>query len=132
MTISLAALFGALLLVALAVFHAALALGAPLGAFAWGGDHEGVLPARLRQGSTLLAPIVAAMAVVVLIRGGWLYPDEARSMTIPVWAIFVFLVLQLSGALRSHSRGERRLMGPLYGLTVALLAYVSFGGGQIG
>ena len=127
MTLQLAALLAAILLFALALFHASLALGAPLGAFAWGGENDGALPPRLRRGSTLMAPLVAAMGAVVLIRGGWIYPDEAGSMTIPVWAIFVVLVLQLSGALRSQSQRERRVMGLLYGLTVALLAYVSFG-----
>ena len=38
------------ILAALAVFQLALAAGAPLGRFAWGGSHE-VLPPRLRVGS---------------------------------------------------------------------------------
>ena len=48
-------------------------------------------------------------------------------MTIPVWCIFVFLVLQVSGALRSSSSKERRVMGPLYIVIAALLAYIGFG-----
>jgi hypothetical protein len=127
LTLAQASLLAGILLIALAAFHAALASGAPLGAYAWGGSDEGVLPARLRQGSGLLALVILAMSVVVLVRGGWLYADSAREMIIPVWCIFVFIVLQVSGALRSAASKERRVMGPLYIVIAALLAYIGFG-----
>ena len=127
LTLAQATLLAGILLIALAAFHAALASGASLGAYAWGGSDDGVLPPRLRRGSALLTPIVLAMGLVVLVRGGWLYADSAREMTIPVWCIFVFLVLQVSGALRSSSSKERRVMGPLYIVIAALLAYIGFG-----
>ena len=55
MTLPLATLAAAVLLVGLAAFHAALALGAPWGAYAWGGETEGPLPPRQQLGSTLIA-----------------------------------------------------------------------------
>ena len=53
--ISFAAAGVCVLLGGLAVFQALLALGAPLGAFAWGGQHR-VLPTRLRVGSAVSSP----------------------------------------------------------------------------
>lgn len=127
LTLAQATLVAAILLVGLAAFHAALAGGAPLGAYAWGGENPGGLPQRLRRGSALLAPIILAMGVVVLARGGWIYPESAREMIIPVWCVFVFLVLQVSGAFRSSSPGERRIMLPLYIVITVLLGYIGFG-----
>ena len=53
----------------LAVFQLALALGAPLGHFAWGGQHR-VLPGRLRIGSLVSIVIYAIIAVLALDRAG--------------------------------------------------------------
>ena len=49
------------ILLALAIFQLALALGAPLGRFAWGGQHR-VLPVRLRIGSAIAIVIYAVIA----------------------------------------------------------------------
>ena len=127
-----AALLAGILLFAMAAFHAALALGAPWGALAWGGDTEGPLPSRLRAGSALLAPVVAAMAIVMLMRVGWVFPGAAPQMVIPVWAIALFLLIQMFGAWRSGSTRERRIMAPLYTIAVAAAAVVAFGANQIG
>ncbi|HVX82772.1 MAG TPA: hypothetical protein VHB23_15485 [Devosiaceae bacterium] len=126
MTQPQAALLAALLLAILALFHLALALGAPFGALAWGGQAEGQLSQRLRTGSALLSALIIGMAVVVLIRGGWIWADDARSMTIPVWCVVLFLVLQLGGALRSASSRERLVMTPLYIVAAAAAAYASY------
>ncbi|MDR3472760.1 MAG: hypothetical protein P4M09_13925 [Devosia sp.] len=127
MTQAQAALLAALLLFGIGGFHTALALGAPWGAFAWGGENEGQLPPRLRRGSGLLAPVIVAMGVVLLLRGGWVLPDEAPQMLLPVWAVLLFLIIQLFGALRSNSRREQRVMTPVYLAAAALTAFVGFG-----
>lgn len=127
MTQAQAALLAAAMLFGIGGFHAALALGAPWGALAWGGESEGQLPPRLRRGSGLLAPVVAAMGVVLLMRGGWVLPDEARQMLLPVWAVLLFLLIQLFGALRSNSMREKRVMTPVYMIAAALTAFVGFG-----
>jgi len=114
------------MLLALALFHAALALGAPLAAYAWGGETEGRLPPRQQTGSMLLAPFIVAMAVVMLVRGRWLFPEMARELDWAVWAVFLFLVTQMFGALRSQGRQERRVMTPLYAIAAGLTAYVAF------
>ena len=126
MSATSAALLAGLLLFALAAFHAALALGAPWGRLAWGADVEGPLPQRLRLGSTFLAPVIAAMGVVLLMRGEWIFPDEAPQMLVPVWAIFAFVMAQLFGARRSPSPLERRFMMPFYGVVAAVVGFVGF------
>jgi hypothetical protein len=115
------------LLLALAAFQAALAFGAPWGDLAWGGEHEGRLPPRQATGSALIAPFLVAMAAILLMREGWLFPDAAREMVWPVWAVFLFLVTQLFGALRSQSRREKRFMTPVYLVATALTAMLAFG-----
>jgi hypothetical protein len=133
MSLPVAALLAGMFLFIFALFHAALALGAPLAAYAWGGQAQpGPLPQRLRTGSTVLAPFLAAMGGLMLIRGGWIYPELAFELTWAVWAIFLFVVTQMFGALRSNSRRERRLMGPLYAVAAVLCAIVGYGGtGQL-
>src|SRR6188768_2016924 len=59
-----AELVGGWSLTAVAAFQAALALGAPWGAAAWGGSHPGVLPAEQRISSALAVPVYAALAGV--------------------------------------------------------------------
>jgi len=50
----------------LSAFQAALAMGAPWGAAAWGGGHPGVLPGQLRLASGVTAPVVAGVAAVAV------------------------------------------------------------------
>jgi predicted permease len=52
---------------ALAVFQALLAVGAPLGRFAWGGQHQ-VLPTALRVASAVSVAVYALLATIVLAR----------------------------------------------------------------
>lgn len=62
-------LVGAFLLGCLAVFQVLLIAGAPLGRFAWGGQHD-VLPARLRIGSAVSIALYAVFAVLMLQAAG--------------------------------------------------------------
>lgn len=127
MTLETEALLAAIALLGFAGFHAALALGAPWAAYAWGGQADpGPLPPRLQLGSTILSPFIAAMAVLLLIRGGWLYASLAPTMQWPVWAVFLFVLTQFFGAMRSQSLKERRRMAPLYGIAAVLCAVVAF------
>ncbi|MEW9873186.1 hypothetical protein [Arthrobacter sp. HS15c] len=65
--VQLAAIAACALLAALAVFQAALIAGAPLGRFAWGGQHD-VLPAKLRIGSaTSMTPTVVVLTALYLV-----------------------------------------------------------------
>lgn len=128
MSVTLAASAAAILLLAVAVFQLALALGAPLGAYAWGGENEGVLPRRLRIGSAISAPLLVAMAAIVLIAAGLLLPEWQAEMSWAVWMIFLFMVINTAGNFRSASRGERRVMAPLTLVIAVLLLVVQLSG----
>ena len=107
-------------LVLLAVFQLALALGAPLGRLAWGGQHR-VLPARLRIGSAIAIVIYAAIAVVAWDRAGALdlLPDAASS--IAMWVVVAYFVLGIAMNAISRSKPERWAMVPV----AAVLAVLS-------
>lgn len=56
-----------ILLAAIVVFQMALVFGAPLGRAAWGGQHEGVLPKRLRIASGVAALLVYPLIIVAIL-----------------------------------------------------------------
>jgi hypothetical protein len=90
-----------------------LAAGLPLGRAAWGGQHSGVLPVKLRIGSLAAAGILGIAAWIVLARTGLVVP-EAESMAIRVatWVFAGFFCLNTLGNLASKSPLERKLMTP--------------------
>jgi hypothetical protein len=64
-----AAVAATIVLLGLVCFQVALAAGAPLGNFAWGGAHR-VLPKHLRIASAVTTLIYAATALVMLEAAG--------------------------------------------------------------
>lgn len=104
----------------LVVFQVALAVGAPWGRLAWGGQHAGVLPRRLRVASALSVLIYGFLASVVLDRAGniALYPEAVSRVA--AWVIFGYLVIGVIMNAASRSRLERFVMTP-----VALVLAVS-------
>lgn len=101
------------LLGGLTLFQLALAAGAPLGRFAWGGGHER-LPTRLRIGSLVAIVIYAAFAAIVLERGGLvrLLP-YAEIANIGIWGVIAYLALGVAMNAISRSKPERYTMTPL-------------------
>ena len=99
---------------ALAVFQLALAAGAPLGRFAWGGQHDGALPARLRVGSVVSIVIYAFIAVIGLERAGVvdLIPGGIVE-TVAMWVIAVYFALGIVMNGISRSKPERYTMTPV-------------------
>ncbi|TDP94604.1 hypothetical protein EDF62_1024 [Leucobacter luti] len=108
-------------LAALAVFQIALACGAPLGAYAWGGQHGGVLPVRLRIGSAVSVVLYAILAGIMLSRAGivTLLPDAVARPA--AWTVFGYFVLGAIMNLISRSPKERAVMTPL-SVVLAVLA----------
>ena len=119
----LALLFAAIL-AALAVFQGALVAGAPLGEYAWGGQHR-VLPRRLRIGSVISIALYAVFAVVAFAKAGVadLFPGTPV-VDVAMWVIAAYLVLGIAMNAMSRSRKERLVMTPivlvLSGLAIAL------------
>lgn len=113
MPTDIAAIIFCVLLAALSIFQLALALGAPLGRFAWGGAHER-LPTGFRIGSVIAILTYAVFAVLALDRAGLtrLLPDPAIA-NIGIWVIVAYLGLGIVMNAISRSKPERYTMTPL-------------------
>lgn len=112
---SLVALALALLLailLALAVFQVALIAGAPLGRFAWGGQHR-VLPTRLRIGSVVSIVLYALFALVALSRAGVIGLFAGTVADVAMWVLFAYFALGILMNGISRSTPERNLMTPV-------------------
>lgn len=98
--------------VALAVFQLALALGAPLGHFAWGGQHR-VLPKNLRYGSLISIGLYAVFSLIVLMRAGLVTPWPGTAWIVPaIWVLVAYLALGIVMNAISRSIPERLVMTP--------------------
>lgn len=115
---------------ALAIFQLALALGAPLGRFAWGGQHR-VLPARLRLGSAVAIAIYALIVVIALDRIGAIdvFPD--LFVTIAMWVVFAYFALGIVLNAASRSKSERVVMVPVTIVLAVLSFCIAMGWGAL-
>lgn len=118
----IAAIAFCVLLLGLGIFQVALATGAPLGRFAWGGAHER-LPVALRIASLASIVIYGLCAAIVAERAGLIVlfanPSIAR---IGIWVLVGYLALGVVMNGISRSRSERITMTPL-ALALCLLAF---------
>ncbi len=122
MTLTLLAAVVALVLFAgLVVFQLALAVGAPWGRAAYGGQAPGVLPTRFRVSSVVAAVVWAGVALVVARQGGipvWAPLPDAW-LPVAVWTISGLLALAVILNAITRSRVERAIWLPV---TLVLLA----------
>ena len=115
------------LLAALAVFQAVLALGAPLGQFAWGGRHR-VLPRPLRVGSLASIVIYALLAAIVLARADLLSTGVPTPvLRVAAWVVAGYFLLGTAMNLASRSKPERSVMSPVVALLCGLTVVVAAG-----
>lgn len=112
------AVIAVVILALLALFQLALAAGAPLGRFAWGGQHR-VLPRNLRIGSAVSILIYALIAAILL--GLVPFADIA------VWVVFAYFVLGIVMNAISRSRPERFVMTPVVAVLAVLSLLVALG-----
>lgn len=114
----LAAIVASAVLAGLTVFQAALIAGAPLGRFAWGGQH-GVLPAKLRIGSAVSIALYALFAYVALAKANLAPPLVNETFTsVSAWVLTAYFGLGVVMNGISRSKPERFVMTP----TALLLA----------
>lgn len=114
------------ILAALAVFQLALALGAPLGRFAWGGQHR-VLPTKLRIGSLVSILIYVVIALLALDRAGLIDVVPDTVSTVGMWVAFGYFVLGIPLNAVSRSRPERSTMTPVVAVLAVLSLLVALG-----
>ena len=123
----IAAVAACAILAALAIFQGLLIAGAPIGRFAWGGQHD-VLPTRLRVGSTVSIVLYAAFAAVILERAGLLTViDNATFVQVTTWVLFGYFTLGIVMNVISRSKPERNTMTPVALLLAALVLIVALG-----
>ena len=120
-----AAIIFTILMAGLAIFQLALALGAPLGHFAWGGQHR-ALPTALRIGSLVAIVLYALFSAIVLMRAGPVqaWPD-AGWLDPAAWAVAAYMGLGVVVNAISRSRPERLVMTPLVAVLLALALIVA-------
>lgn len=104
------------LLAGLIIFQIALAAGAPLGRFAWGGKFAGALPARLRVASFIAALLLILFGLFAAHKPGWISLLDDRIVSIGLWIILAQQMLNTLGNLASKSKSERTVMTPISGL----------------
>jgi hypothetical protein len=122
----IAAIAACVVLAALAVFQAALIAGAPIGRFAWGGQHD-VLPPRLRSGSAFSILLYIVFAIVILERAGLVTLFGAAFAQTAGWVLFGYFVLGIVMNGISRSRPERNVMVPVCVLLAVLVLLVNLG-----
>ncbi|MET0812214.1 MAG: hypothetical protein ABWY03_04115 [Microbacterium sp.] len=117
-------------LAGLAVFQLALIFGAPLGRFAWGGQHR-VLPARLRVGSAVSILIYALIDLVAWDRVGAIDVFPELFSQIAMWVIFAYFVLGIFMNAISRSKPERYAMVPVSIVLAVLSFFIALGYGVL-
>jgi hypothetical protein len=117
-----AAFIYAIVSVGVIAFQIALALGAPLGAFAMGGAFPGQFPPALRIAALVQATLLGGMVFVVFARAGLILPSWSRVSRWLVWLVVAFAALSLVLNLITPSAGERAIWAP-----VAFLLLISSG-----
>jgi hypothetical protein len=121
----LAAITACVLLAALAVFQAALIAGAPLGRFAWGGQHN-LLPAKLRSGSATSIILYVFFAYVALAKAGMMAPLVNQGFTdVFSWVLTAYFAVGIVMNGISRSKPERVVMTPAVAVLTALYLVLS-------
>lgn len=108
-----AALVYAALIAGVVLFQAALAAGAPWGAYAMGGASPGVFPPALRAAAVAQAVLLAGMAAVMLVRAGVLDWQLGRAAAPLAWAVAALSLVSLMLNWITPSAGERMIWGPV-------------------
>lgn len=121
----MAAIVFTVILAMLAVFQIALVLGAPLGEYAWGGQHTGRLPAGYRVGSAVSIVLYLLLAAIVLSRSGILSLIPDRLSVPGAWIVFAYLALGTLMNAISRSRKERIVMTPVAAVLAVLALIVA-------
>jgi len=118
------AVLGVAVLGALAVFQVLLVAGAPLGRYAWGGQHV-VLPNRLRAGSVVSVALYAVFALVLLQAAGAVDLLPAGLADVAIWVLAGYFALGVVMNAVSRSRPERLVMTPVALVLTGLCAVLA-------
>jgi hypothetical protein len=124
---AIAAILTTVILAALAIFQLALAAGAPIGRFAWGGQHN-VLPTRLRVGSAVSILLYALFAIILLQRADLAAVFGSDTFVqVATWVLFGYFTLGILMNGISRSKAERNTMVPVTLVLAVLTLLVALG-----
>jgi hypothetical protein len=112
LVIMVVAVVGVGLLAALSVLQVSLIAGAPLGRFAWGGQHV-VLPVGLRIGSAVAVALYTAFALLMLQTAGAFSVLPRGLVAVAIWVLAVYFAIGVAVNAASPSRRERAVMTPV-------------------
>lgn len=122
---SIAAVLTCLILAVLSVFQLSLALGAPLGQFAWGGQHR-ILPRALRVGSGVSILIYTLIAMVILARADLISATFSEGvLRTATWVVAAYFFVGIGLNAASRSKGERPVMAPVAAVLCILCVVVA-------
>lgn len=101
------------LMAVLTIFQVCLALGLPIGQFAWGGQHK-VLPNKLRIASVFSIIIYLVFVITILSRSE-IYELISRGGFVDIftWVIVAYLSIGVIMNLLSKSLAEKATMTPV-------------------
>ncbi|MEJ1114369.1 hypothetical protein WBN73_10490 [Paenarthrobacter sp. CCNWLY172] len=121
------AILACIILGCLAVFQVALVAGAPIGRFAWGGQHD-VLPRKLRIGSIVSILLYALFGYTALAQAGLVPVLVNQSFTgVFMWVLTGYFTLGVVMNAISRSKPERFVMTPVALVLAILFLLLSLG-----
>lgn len=123
---SVAALSLTIIYVFVALFQLALALGAPMGEYAFGGQNHGKLPAGFRVASSASVLVNLAIAGHFLAQTGFintLLPAELN--TLANWGLVAFAAVGLLLNTITRSQAEKKMWAPVTALILVLSVIVA-------
>ena len=125
---TIAVLIAGTLLVILIAFQLVLAVGAPLGAAAWGGRNPGVLPGRLRIASAFVAVVVYPVMLAVILAAAGLIGDDwlPIATNVACWILAGFFALGAVVNAISRSPAER-IWALVSGILAACCVLIALG-----
>ncbi len=114
-------------LAGLTVFQVALICGAPIGRFAWGGQHDR-LPTKLRIGSATSILIYTVVAAAIAVKAGFLtLPLSDTLLTTVMWTFTIYFFVGIGMNAISKSKPERAVMTPAAALLAVSFLVVTLG-----
>jgi len=123
MVVLIAAIIAVVIFAAMSVFQLLLALGLPLGKFAYGGKYE-KLPTNMRIMSLVAIGIFALGSISVLERAGMIIIFNNLIFTLViVWIIAIYLAFNTLLNAISKSKQEKLIMTPL-SLILAICCFI--------
>ena len=113
MLITIFTIIALLLLLALTVFQFALVFGAPLGNYAWGGQHK-VLPTNYRVSSVGSVILYVLFAAVIASKAGFISGIILpHTVTFSMYVFAAYFTLGIAMNAISKSKKERLIMAPV-------------------